>query len=97
MCEKILKFMKEKPAITFLVIVVSILIVYYIYDTYYRTEHLDASGNFYDSTGGAILTSVLSLVICFIQILILYYIIKYANKNAIIETSQMSQKSQNKS
>jgi uncharacterized membrane protein len=97
MCEKILKFMKEKPAVTFLVIVISILIVYYIYQTYYTTEHLNASGIFAGGISGSLLISVLSLIICFIQIIILYYIIKYANKNAIIETSQKSQKSQNKS
>ena len=77
--------MKDKPVQSFLIIVVLVLIGYYIFTKFFKKEQFDMAGK-----GGAAISSYISLLILclIIPYVILYYIIKVANKNAIIETSQ---------
>ena len=77
--------MKDKPVQSFLIIVVLILLTYYVYTRFFRKEHYDMK----DMGYGAIISySSLCIVCMIIPYLILYYIVKYASKNAIKETSQ---------
>ena len=92
MFEKLHNFMKEKPVISFLIIIVLILIIYYIYQEYIKNENFEISG-MTNGAGGSISVSLILVLISTIQILILYYIIKIANKNAIKETTQSQNKS----
>lgn len=90
MLKQIHKFIKEKPLQTFLIIVVIILITYYFYDEYFKKEHLH--------NGTSIMSHVVSYsslcIICMIiPYIILYYMVKYASKNAIREMSSQSNQS----
>jgi len=85
MFAQIHQYMKDKPVQSFLIIVVLILLAYYVYTRFFRKEHMDMNGK-----GVAAISSYsLLLLLCLIiPYLILYYIVKYASKNAIRETSQ---------
>jgi len=83
------QYMKHKPVQSFLIIVVLILLGYYVYTKFFKKEHMDMAGK-----GAAAISSYsLMLLLCLIiPYLILYYIVKYASKNAIKETSQSKSK-----
>lgn len=87
--QNIYKYMKDKPVQSFLIIVVLVLLGYYVYTKFFRKEHMEMK-----DMGIAQFSSALTLcLVCLlIPYLILYYIIKIANKNAIIETSQSKSK-----
>jgi hypothetical protein len=89
---KLHQYMKKNQLQSFLIIVVLILIIYYAYK-YYKKEYFGEE----IGTGAIISYSSLCIVFMIIPYLILYYIVKYASKNAIKETSQLSQLSQSKS
>jgi len=84
------KYMKDKPVQSFLIIVISILLVYFIYTKFFKKEYLEMETSNTKNISGFELSSYSSLLILclIIPYIILYYIIKIANKNAIIETSQ---------
>ena len=95
MITQIHQYMKDKPVQSFLIIVVLILLAYYIYTRFFRKEHLDMSKTPFAGMGSSAVSSLISLILVFWIILpyiILYYIIKVANKNAIRETSQSKSK-----
>ena len=94
MLQHIHQYMKEKPVQSFLIIVVLVLIGYYIYINFFRKENFDLSGTPFTEMGFSAISSYSSsLILCLIiPYIILYYIIKVANKNAIIETSQSKSK-----
>ena len=89
MFAQIHQYMKDKPLQSFLIIVVLILLTYYVYTRFFRKEHMDMA-----EKGAGAISSVISLciIITIIPWLILYYIVKYASKNAIRETSQSKSK-----
>ena len=88
MFAQIHKFMKEKPLQSFLIIVVLILLTYYVYTRFFRKEHYDMKDMKDIGYGASISYSSLCIICMIIPYLILYYIIKIANKNAIIESTQ---------
>jgi len=79
---RIVEFAKKNPAITFITIVVAIILSYYLYTHYYK-EHFDSESM---GAGSSILGSLLCIGICVVQILVFYYIVKFAAKNAIKQT-----------
>ena len=85
MFAQIHQYMKDKPVQSFLIIVVLILFVYYVYARFFRKEHMDMTGK---GVGAISSYSSLLLLCLIIPYIILYYIVKYASKNAIRETSQ---------
>ena len=84
------QFMKDKPVQSFLIIIVLILLIYYIYIKFFRKEHYNINNM---GLSGTIFGISLCILCLFIPYIILYYIIKIANKNAIKETSQNQSKS----
>ena len=89
MLQQIHQYMKEKPVQSFLIIIVLVLIGYYIYINFFRKEHMDMAGK---GAGAISIYSSLLLLCLIIPYIILYYIVKFASKNAIIETSQSKSK-----
>jgi len=89
MITQIHKYMKDKPVQSFLIIVVLILLAYYVYTRFIRKEHMDMGKMGFAAVSSYSLLLILCLIIPY---LILYYIIKIANKNAIRETSQSKSK-----
>ena len=84
---KIIQFYKDKPLLTFIIAIVVIAIAVYVYKKYEKKfEHMNSGVAEY-GIGASISASLTMIICCVIQILILYYVIKVANKNAIIETS----------
>ena len=86
---KMHQILKKNKIQTFLIIIVLILLVYYVYNKYFKKEHFKMGA---DMGAGAIVSySSLCIVCMIIPYLVLYYIIKIANKNAIKESNQSSQ------
>jgi len=85
---KVHQFMKKNQIQSFLIIVVLVLIGYYTYTNFFRKEHYDMK----DVGVGVIIGySSLCIICTIIPWIILYFIVKYASKNAIRETSRTSQ------
>ena len=84
---KLHQYIKKNQLQSFLIIIVLILIVYFAYK-YFKKEYFGAE----TGTGTFIsYSSSLCIVYMIISYIVLYYLIKIANKNAIKETSQLSQ------
>lgn len=85
------QYMKKKPVHSFLIIVVSLLLGYYIYTKFFRNEHMENTEEEWGVMGWVLYSSFVLVFGFIIPFIVMYFIVKSATRNVLKEFNFQNQ------